>query len=327
MIKVFGQYNGRRSKIVVMFFLEEKIMKKKNVCYLVSLIFVLALVSNVSAAVYVWKTTNTNGDWFTATNWTVSPPLGAPLITDGVTLHATYPAPTTAANGIFINSGNATTLEFRVGGAPNPISSPPGTASDKFGYLTMNGGTLTTTNWLMVGTDSSGFRSGEVIMNDGNMILGTGTRTNGHLYIGSGRDADPNTAVVTGILRMISGTIDAGGTFGVARRHTSGYVYLDGGTILANDFTMKDPGLIVGGLSGTAYMDITGSGKVIINGDKTGKVATYIANGWLMGNGNDYDILYDYGITNPGKTTIYVPEPTTICLLSIGALSLLRRRK
>jgi len=296
----------------------------KKLFFVISVVALLALVSNVSAATYSWKTGLTNGDWFTATNWTVSPPSGAPLITDGTSMHNGGTVATTAANGIFITSGNATTLELRVGGASNPTSLP----SDKFGYLTMSGGTLTTTNWLMAGTDSSGFRSGEIIMNGGAMTLGSGAvRTNGHLYIGSGRDLDPNTAVVTGILRMTSGTIDAGGTFGVARRHTSGYVYLDGGTILANDFNMKDPGAILGGLSGTAYMNITGSGKVIINGDKTGVIATYISKGWLMGNGNDYDILYDYNISNAGRTTMYVPEPATICLLAIGALSLLRRRK
>ena len=303
---------------------------KKKLFYLVFFVVLLALVSNVSAATYSWKTGLTNGDWFTATNWTVAPPgpTFAPLITDGTSIHNGGAVPTTAANGIFISGGNATALEIRVGGAGNPISVPPGQASDKFGYLTMSGGTLTTTNWLMAGTDSSAFRSGEIIMSGGAMTLGSGAvRTNGHLYIGSGRDADPNTAVVTGILRMTSGTIDAGGTFGVARRHTSGYVYLDGGTIYANDFNMKDPGTILGGLSGTAYMNITGSGKVIIGGDKTGVIATYISKGWLMGNGNDYDILYDYNISNAGKTTIYVPEPATICLLAIGALSLLRRRK
>jgi len=301
----------------------------KKLFYLVFFVVLLALVSNVSAATYSWKTGLTSGDWFTATNWTVAPPgpTFAPLITDGVSIHNAGVVPTTAANGIFINSGDAAALEIRVGGAGNPISSPPGLPSDKFGYLTMNGGTLTTANWLMAGTDSSAYRSGEFRMNGGAVILGTGTRTSGHLYIGSGRNADPNTAVVTGILRMTGGTIDAGGTFGVARRHTSGYVYLDGGTIYANNFNMKDPDTIVGGLSGTAYMNITGSGKVIITGDKTVEVATYISKGWLMGNENDYEILYDYNISNPGKTTIYVPEPATICLLAIGALSLLRRRK
>jgi hypothetical protein len=312
--------------------LKKEEVKMKKLLFLICFVVLLALVSNASAVTYSWKTGLVNGDWFNPANWTVPPPgpTFAPLITDGTSMHNAGVVPTTPANGIFITSGDATTLELRVGGASNPISTPPGQASDKFGYFTMNGGTLTTTNWLMAGTDSSGFRSGEIRMNGGSITVGTGTRTNGHLYIGSGRDADPNTAVVTGILRMIGGTIDAGGTFGVARRHTSGYVYLDGGTIYANNFTMKTlEGLPVGTtLAGTAYMNITGNGKVIITGDRTVAVASYITAGWLMGNGNDYEIQYDYDISNLGKTTVWaIPEPATICLLGIGALSLLRRKK
>ncbi len=66
-----------------------------------------------------------------------------------------------------------------------------------------------------------------------------------------------------------------------------------------------------------------GSGKVVLNGDKTGVVQGYIDNGWIKSNG--VDIKYADVTYNAGKTTI-IPEPATICLLGIGLFGLLRRK-
>jgi hypothetical protein len=72
-------------------------------------------------------------------------------------------------------------------------------------------------------------------------------------------------------------------------------------------------------------LDISGNGKFILDGDKTQTIAQYIGNGWLTGNGNDYEITYNYD-SGSNKTTVFVPEPTTICLLGLGLFGLIRRK-
>jgi hypothetical protein len=280
---------------------------KKKLFYLVFFVALLALVSNTLAGPHDWLTGRPdNSKWVVASNWTDA--NAAPLISETVTTYGS----STPLNGPFIVSGDtAYGYDIRIGGSGG---------SGNRGYATMNGGTLNSGSYLTIAPDSTSNRDGEFRMNGGIINLGVTSSTGGHLNVGSGYSNCPNT--LTGVLRMTDGTINATANFAIARYKASGYVYLDGGTIYANNFSMAS-----GATSGTAYMNITGNGKVIINGDRTVNVASYISKGWLMGNGNDYEILYDYNISNAGKTTIYVPEPATICLLSIGALSLLRRRK
>ncbi|MCE5187171.1 MAG: PEP-CTERM sorting domain-containing protein [Planctomycetaceae bacterium] len=286
-------------------------MKRKIAVLLVLIVSLFGVYAD--ALTCRWNTGISNGSWFTASNWST---LTVPTALDGVQMYGS----SSQSSGAFIQAGeNAFALEIRNGGGTESYNTPS--------YLTMNGGTLTTANWLMMGTDSSGNRSGVFVMNDGLVTLGTGTRTNGHLYVGSGYTNMLSTAMVKGELQMNGGVIDAGGTFGIGRRHTTGIVHLDGGTIYANNFTMKDPSEIVGTLSGSAYMDITG-GKMIITGDRSEVISTYISNGWLTGYGSEDDIRFDFDVTNAGKTTVWaVPEPATMCLMAAGLLGVIRRKK
>lgn len=259
-------------------------------------------------------------DWFTASNWSLGVPDVALSATQGgVRTYGSNNYDTSLTTCPIIANGAATSMEVRVGGAN---AGTPATATTA--YLIMQSGSLATQNFLMIGPDSGtgGGRSGTVVMHGGNMILGgasNGVRSSGHLYVGFG------TGTYTGIigtLTMDGGTIDAGGDFAIGKNYAQGYVNLSGSaTIIANTLKMRSDNA-----AAIAHMDLSGSAKVIINGDIRTTVQSYIDNGWLTGNGNDYDIQYDYGVMNPGKTTIFVPEPTTICLLGLGIVSLIRRK-
>jgi hypothetical protein len=309
---------------------EEVKMKK-----LVVLLLVLGMASGAFSAVVqnLVKTTAQRAaivppdpqNWFYAANWNGA--VGVPqndtaTQNNGVTLYgsaATSYDEHSAVDSIIIAVGDAVSGQLRVGSSTTTAVGVPAALTIDSGTLTI-GSTFSAgynSGFMSVGSDSAAVgstgRNGLFYMNGGAVTALSGQ---GAITIGNGN----NNALANcyGKMYMTGGTIDSF-IFRIGRYvGVTGEVYLSGGTITTDAFSMG---------TGTALLDITGSGKLVITGDKRTVVEGYIDNGWIYSNGvewTDYAwVSYNAGTD---KTTI-IPEPATLCLLGIGALSLIRRKR
>jgi len=108
-----------------------------------------------------------------------------------------------------------------------------------------------------------------------------------------------------------------------------GHIHMYGGTM---DISGGVTALTEGAVSdATRLIDIT-KGKLILPDAFTATVQDWIARGILLAYGNTpgtngYDIVIDT-MSMPGRTIVTAtPEPTTIALLGLGALALIRRKR
>jgi hypothetical protein len=136
----------------------------------------------------------------------------------------------------------------------------------------------------MIGIDTSG-KAGTFTMNGGTISLGVTSSVDGHLWLGYKS---------TGTFTMNGGTVNVPGKFGLSFSGGTANTYLNGGTITTHDFSMTS----------SSRIDIT-NGKLIIDSDVTGTIATYIGNGWITGYGLASNVRYDYNITTLNKTTVW----------------------
>jgi len=192
------------------------IMCAKKLIYLASFVLVLGWSVDVQAAVLNWTGAGADDLWSTPENWSTDT---VPTAADKARIQA-------VPGARIVNEG-AVALDSWVGAGES-------------GDLTVDGGTLTTSNFIVVGRQTSG--EGTL-----NMISGTIT-AGGTLYAGHQG---------SGTINMIGGTITAPAVFIASHPTGVGHVNLDGGIIDTGNFNMRVQA------GGVGTMDV-GGGTLII---------------------------------------------------------------
>jgi len=255
-------------------------MFRKMIC-LVSFVLVLYLVGDVQADTVTWTDTTGNHLWSTTRNWDR---LTLPTSVDAAEINM-LPGP------IIVNEGAVADVVW-VGSGSNT------------GALTVDGGTLTVTKWIALGSDEGG--DGTLNMNSGTITVGT--------WLEVGYEG-------LGTLNMNGGSLTLTGGMTVAwLSNSTGHLNLNGGIITAGNFGMS------GDANSVGTMDVK-TGTLIINGDKLSPVQGYIDNGWITAYGGNGTLLLDYDVTNEGKTTLKAvhmlnPNPADGALVSPGEVEL-----
>ena len=181
------------------------------------------------------------------------------------------------------------------------------------GNLKVNGGIVNVSEYLTTGNGAT--EIGVVTMNSGTINTGV-MITNAAFFVGMAG---------SGTLNMNNGVINVRTNLSLANNYVAspltsvGLVNLLGGTIYADNLLMN------GAAANKSTMIIT-NGKLVLNGDDTMAVQTWIDGGSIRTTipGGEVTCSYDVGT---GKTTVLVPEPATMSLLGLGLLSILRRKK
>ncbi|MBN2313341.1 MAG: hypothetical protein JXM79_05385, partial [Sedimentisphaerales bacterium] len=125
----------------------------------------------------------------------------------------------------------------------------------------------------------------------------------------------------TGTVNIIDGTLSIPGTLKIARDPGAiGHINLDGGTISANSFLMREKEGAIG------TMDV-GGGMLTTNGDDTALIQGYIDNGWITFYDGDGTPDLEYNVANPGQTTLTAihklhPHPANRAIVKPGAVEL-----
>ena len=158
------------------------------------------------------------------------------------------------------------------------------------GTIRVAGGVFNVTSNSAIMGNAAG-ENGTLIVNSGEFIAG------GNFYVGLAGDA---TAYFDG------GTVSVGSVFGIGERSTStATVYLGVSKVTCETFRMDDRG------GATVLMDIA-NGILIVDGDESAKIQTYIDNGWIIAFNGAGTLEMDYDVRNPDKTTLTAVHPLGI---------------
>jgi len=120
---------------------------------------------------------------------------------------------------------------------------------------------------------------------------------------------------------MIEGTLTITNTLRIGREPGAiGHLNLQGGTISAGSFVMRDKEGAVG------TMDV-GGGVLAVNGNQVSLIQGYIDQGWITAYKGNGTLRVEYNVTNPGQTTLTAihklnPHPANRAIVKPGTVEL-----
>lgn len=193
----------------------------------------------------------------------------------------------------FVRPGSITKVTFNVVGAI-PCTVTDAAVAD---YVVMgdngpggtliitNGGSLTcgTVNAAAIGYNSNALM---VVENGGSASFGY------QLWIGLNPDSD-------GTLIMNGGTVSVAGSFGLGWQGGKGTVQINGGTLNLSQWDYFNS------IQGESVLDVSGTGKVVLNGNQVDSVNSFISTGQITNRAGPDMLVVDYNNILVGKTTIY----------------------
>jgi hypothetical protein len=150
----------------------------------------------------------------------------------------------------------------------------------------VNGGTLTTSkaDWSAVGYN----RVASLTVEAGGKLV-----TAHRLFVG--RDAFASAGGLPSYLVVDGGTAEIGQNLQMGLDNGYGILTVDGGGLVNIKGSLT--------MGGDMLIDVR-NGTIIINGNLVGTIGTWVTNGKIVAYGGAGTVVYDYNVTNAGKTTI-----------------------
>ena len=243
-------------------------LRTQSLAYTASLILGTAMCAKAQLTTTVWNPAanpSGTGKWNEKTNWTG---FVAPASVTKVIFNVVGAIPCTVTN--------AALADYLVMGD----NGPGGT------LIITNGGSLMPVS--AVNASVIGYNSNALMIVENGGVLSFGYQ----LWIG----LDPGS---DGKLIMNGGTVSVADMFGLGWQGGKGTAQINGGTLNLSQWND------VASIQGDSVLDVSGTGKVVINGNHQQSVNDYVLTGQITNHAGPGMLVVDYNNINVGKTTIY----------------------